>query len=193
MTETDDRNQPDEPHATNGIDDALPVAPQRTIGLGVDPEQMIRSDADARVILAMWVIRKSWLPLVVIGITVATIFITTQGRDINELEAQIVEVGEGRGLLNALLTPLGLAAFGSLMRIATFPLAWAAAYPLAHLETKDRHTDSNWLGKRLRLTQDRIQLTRGYASIRAPALQDVRQARRCPSLCRQRGRRPSPW
>ena len=163
MIEAADRNHSEEPPAPTGNAGAAGTGKR----VGLSPDQVIRNDTDARIVLGLWTIRKAWFPLFWIGITVATVWVVTQGRDFNELQARIAELETGSGLLEEALTPLGLAVFAIVMRLAALPLGWAAAFPLTLLETKDAHADTNWLGRQIRLWRDRVHLTRAYATLRA--------------------------
>jgi hypothetical protein len=166
MIDAADENHRDEPPAPTGSDDAPAGRTITSTRPGLTPQQVIRSDADARIILGLWTIRKAWLPLLWIGLTVATVYFTMQGRDFNELQDRIVELEQGNSLLQEVMSPLSLATLAVLMRLAVLPLGWAAAFPLTLFETQDDHTESNWFGRRTRLWRDRLHLARGYATLR---------------------------
>ena len=133
---------------------------------GLDPSSFIRSDFDATIILLLWCIRKSFFPLLWLGMLFATTYFVVAERDLLELESQTASLESPSAIAGALLSPFALVAIALIVRVAVGFLALAAAYPLSR-STKLRHyQDVRKMTQHVRLWRDRLYLTRAYRSLR---------------------------
>jgi hypothetical protein len=128
-----------------------------------DPSWAIRNDFDATIVLLLWCLRKSFFPLLWLGMTVATVVFTIVDRNPNEAAETLNSLSGPTDYAGALLSPLVLVVIAFTIRIGAGLLAFAAAYPLSAAATAN---DGPELGRFTRRWFDRIYLTRGYRALR---------------------------
>ena len=135
-------------------------------GDGFDPSSAIRSDFDATIILLLWCIRKSYFPLLWLGMSFATIAYAIAQRDVLELENQALSLDTPSEFVGALLSPLSIVAIAFIVRIAVGFLALAAAYPLSRSTKPHDHQDARTMTRHIRVWRDRLYLSRAFRSLR---------------------------
>jgi len=135
-------------------------------GDGFDPSAAITSDFDATIVLLLWCIRKSFFPLLWLGLSFATIYFAIARRDLLELEEQAASLSSPGEYLGALLSPLALVAIALIVRISVGILALAAAYPLSRSTTPRDHQDVRRMTQHIRVWRDRLYLSRAFRSLR---------------------------
>jgi hypothetical protein len=139
---------------------------ERTDDSGFDPSSAIRSDFDATVVLLLWCIRKSYFPLLWLGMSFAAISYAIARRDVLELENQALSLDTPSEFVGALLSPLSIVAIAFIVRIAVGFLALAAAYPLSRSTKPHDHQDVRAMTQHIRVWRDRLYLSRAYRSLR---------------------------
>ena len=135
-------------------------------GDGFDPSSAIKSDFDATIVLLLWCIRKSFFPLLWLGLLFATIYFAIARRDLLKLEEQASSLSSPGEYLGALLSPLALVAIALIMRISVGILALAAAYPLSRSTKPHDHQNVRAMTRHIRVWRDRLYLSRAYRSLR---------------------------
>jgi hypothetical protein len=128
-----------------------------------DPSWAIRNDFDATVVLLLWCIRKSFFPLLWLGLTFATIVFTIVDQNPNEATEGLSSLGGPTDYVGALVSPMALVVVAFAIRLGVGFLAFAAAYPLSAAATAN---DGPELGRFTRRWFDRMYLTRGYRALR---------------------------
>jgi hypothetical protein len=93
----------------------------------LDPSLALRDGTrDPRIVLGLWCLRKSFFPLIWLGLGVAVIVIG----DIQDLESGLPSFDNPGELLSNLLSPFGILVLAIGVRIGSNFLALAAAFPL---------------------------------------------------------------
>ncbi len=128
-----------------------------------DPSWAIRDHFDATLVLLLWCLRKSFVPLLWLGLTFATIVVTVLDQSPATITSDLTSLDDPMSYLGALISPLALVVVAFAIRISVGFLAFAAAYPLSAAATRD---DGPELGRFTRRWFDRIYLTRGYRALR---------------------------
>lgn len=131
-----------------------------------EPSSVIRDDNDATIILVLWCVRKSFFPLLWLGLSVATVFYVLVGRDVILIEEQVSSLTSPAQAARAFLSPFVLVAVAFLLRLSVGFLALIAAYPLSRSTTSDDHADVGWVGRHARVGKDRLYLSRAFRSLR---------------------------
>lgn len=133
---------------------------------GFDPTSVIRSDLDATVILALWCLRKLFLPLLWFGFLFATTYYIVADREVALLVDQVSSLASPSEAIGALLSPLIFIVVASVMRISVGFVALAAAYPLSRSTTTSDHSQAGWIGRHMRVGRDRLYLSRAFRNLR---------------------------
>jgi hypothetical protein len=127
--------------------------------LYADPDSALRPGrADALIVLSLWLGRRLFLPLLLIGLIFG--WITGQLRT---EESIIATWDSADDLVRALLTPLAGIALAVLIRIGVGFAALAAAWPLSRW---DRAQTAGTRGSFYRTAIDRWRLAQAYRSLR---------------------------
>lgn len=145
------------PATGGGHDGAMTTGEAGQRQLYADPESALRPGrADAIVVLSLWLARRLFLPLLLIGLIFG--LITGQLRTD---ESVIATWDSADDLVRALLTPLAGIALAILIRVGLAALA--AAWPLSRW---DRAQTAGTRGSFYRTAIDRWRLAQAYRSLR---------------------------
>lgn len=129
----------------------------------LDPNLALRpGDWDARAVLGLWVLRKSFFPLVWLGLSIAFIAFG----DPDALAAEIEVFDSPQAMVSAILSPLGVVVAAFVIRIASSLLALAAAFPLTLSTRHFDYAEGNRLTRFFHLWWDRLYQARAYRSLR---------------------------
>lgn len=128
-----------------------------------DPSQALRSgDADARLVLLLWCLRKSFYPLLWLGLSIAVIAFD----DVNALNRRFASLSNPSEVVASLLSPMAGVVFAFGVRIVVGVLALVSAYPLTKATTRADYTAVSRTGGFFRLWWDRLYMARAYRSLR---------------------------
>lgn len=132
-------------------------------GSGFDPASALRpSRADAYTVLVLWCARKSFVPLLWIGLAIAVWAL----RDVDAVLAEVAVLGDLEAMASDLLSPFALVVIAITVRILTAWTALAAAYPMTRWTRPTDYAHGrrkrSWIG----LWWDRLHLARGFRSLR---------------------------
>jgi hypothetical protein len=129
----------------------------------LDPDLALRpGDFDAHVVLVLWLLRKTFFPLLWLGMGVA---IVAYG-DVDSLETELSVFDSPGAMLAGLLSPLGLIVLALGVRIVTNFAALFAAYPLTLRSRPQHYTTGNLVARKFHLWRDRLYQARAYRSLR---------------------------
>ena len=129
----------------------------------LDPERAMRPGAfDARVVLFLWCLRKLFVPMLLLGASVAFLGYG----DPDAMSESLTAFDNPRDMLGAVLSPLGVLVAAIFLRITAGLLALAAAFPLTLSTGRHHYPESNRLTRMFRLWRDRLYQARAYRSLR---------------------------
>ena len=133
----------------------------------LDPDAVLRNGSfDPVALLLLWLARKSFLPVLWIGIGVAVV--TTQ--DIanlgDEVQRELESLDSLGAVFAALASPFSLILVALLLRFVVEVLALALAYPLTRWNRPSDYARRGSSGSYLRLWWDRIYLAQSFRSLR---------------------------
>lgn len=127
---------------------------------GLQPGDALRPGRfDATVLLLLWCLRKTFYPLLWIGIIGA---IVTDRFNTSLL----AKLDTGPEIFSAVLTPLVGIALAIMIRVLVGILSFALAYPLSRSNTSSDYAHGRRTHSSIRLWSDRLYLTRAYRSLR---------------------------
>lgn len=129
----------------------------------LDPELALRPGSmDAHLVLFLWCLRKTFIPLLLLGLSVA---IVAYG-DVDSLQGELNGFDDPKVLVSKLLSPLGVLVLAVGLRIVVNFAALGAAFPLA-MRSRSHHYDTgNRVARRFHLWRDRLYLARAYRALR---------------------------
>ncbi len=138
-----------------------------TAGDKPDPTSVLSDGTfDATALLVLWCIRKAFLPLLWIGLSVAVVL----GQDIASLGESLQRELEGLDtpgeLVSTLLSPFAGVIVAIVLRLAVGAAAFALAYPIARWNQPSDYPAGRRMGSYVRLWWDRVYLTRAYRAQR---------------------------
>ena len=119
-------------------------------------------DFDARVVLFLWCLRKMFVPMLWLGLSVATV---AYG-DPEAMSERLPAFDDPGQMLRAILSPLGVMVAAVGLRIVAGLLALAAAFPLTLSTVRQHYPQSNRITRLFRLWRDRLYQARAYRSLR---------------------------
>lgn len=126
---------------------------------------LVRDDLDARILAVLWVVRKTFPPMFMLGLSVAvTYFIVI--RDPEAFSERIGALSEPSELFGALLSPFSVAVLAVAIRIVVALAALVAAYPLTRVNGPDDYPQTNRVGRYWRMWWDRWQMSHAYRAER---------------------------
>ena len=133
----------------------------------LDPNSVLRNgEFDAAALLLVWCARKSFIPLLCIGLIIAVI--TTQ--DVANLGTEMQEELEGLTspgeFLASLVSPFAGVIIALVVRLASGGVAFALAYPLTRWNRTSDYARRGKSGSYLRMWWDRVYMTRSFRSLR---------------------------
>lgn len=131
-----------------------------------DPSSAIRSDTDATLVLALWCLRKSFFPMLWLGLSFATIVLVLINHETQTATERLASLDSPDEYLRALVSPMALVVLALAIRISVGFLALAAAYPLTASASLYEYPDAGRLGHVTRRWFDKLYITRGYRSLR---------------------------
>lgn len=128
----------------------------------IDPEQALRpGNIDANLVLLLWCVRKSFYPLLWVGLSIAIIALG----DIDAVGREFESLDSPQAIVSNLLSPFGIIVLAFGLRILGGFAGLAAAYPLT-LSTRHHHYTGNRIAGWFRLWWDRLYQARAYRSLR---------------------------
>lgn len=130
-----------------------------------DPAAVVRDDLDAKILVGLWFARKSYFPLLWLGLTVAAGYFVVV-RDPTAFGERIADLTTPGELIGALLSPFALVIAAIAMRIVVGLGALVAAYPLARGPRPDDYGHTNSIGRWWRSWWDRWKLSQSYRAFR---------------------------
>lgn len=118
--------------------------------------------ADARVVLGLWCLRKSFLPLMWLGLSIAVLGF----EDADAFNDRLAGLADPGDVFASLLSPMAgvVVAFG--VRIGVGLMALVSAYPFASATSRADHLASSRVRGLLRLWWDRLYIARAFRSLR---------------------------
>lgn len=129
----------------------------------LDPRVAIRQGTwDAYAVLVLWCMRRAFLPMLWIGLSVAVIALG-ELEAMTEVAASLEEPAE---LLSGLWSPIGLVAAAIGIRVTTNLLALAAVLPLTRSHRPEDQSSRWRLIRTIRAWKDRIRYARAYRALR---------------------------
>lgn len=128
----------------------------------LDPELAMRpGEFDAHAVLFLWCVRKSFYPILWLGLGVALLALG----DIEAVSREIETLDSPQAMLSGILSPFGPIIVAFVIRIAGSLLGLAAAFPLT-LTTRRSHYDGGSIPRWFHLWRDRLYQARAYRSLR---------------------------
>lgn len=128
----------------------------------LDPELALRhGDFDAHVVLFLWCVRKSFYPLLWLGLAVSVIAFG----DVDAVTREIESLDNPQAMLSSLLSPFGVIVVAFGIRIIASWLGLAAAYPLT-LSARRSPYEAVRISRWFHLWRDRLYQARAYRSLR---------------------------
>jgi hypothetical protein len=133
----------------------------RNIPAQFDPDLALRpGNADARVVLYVWLYRTSWLPVLWVGL----------------IMMQVAGAGDGIGtvdftdagtVMRELVSPLSGVIIALAIRVTSGWVALAFAYPMTRWTVPSQYGDRSGESSGTRMWLDRIRLTGAYRAMRS--------------------------
>lgn len=129
----------------------------------IDPSLALREGTgDPRIVLGLWCLRKTFFPLIWLGLVVAVVALG----DLESLDSRMPSFDSPGEMLSNLLSPFGVLVLAFGVRIVASVLGLVAAFPLT-LRTKHADYLTGWNGTAwFRVWFDRWRLAGAYRSLR---------------------------
>lgn len=138
-----------------------------------NPDQRLEGDDllrdgtfDPTALLLLWLARKSFFPVLWIGVGVAVIITRDIANLGDEVQRELDSLDSLGAALAVLASPFALIFVALLLRIIVDSLAFALAYPLTRFNRPSDYARRGRSGSYLRLWWDRVYLTRSFRSLR---------------------------
>ncbi|MGI9643414.1 MAG: hypothetical protein ACR2N9_11625 [Acidimicrobiia bacterium] len=133
----------------------------------LDPDAVLLDGSfDGTALLLLWLARKSFFPVLWIGIGIAVIVTQDIANLSREVQREIESLDSVGAVLAALASPFALILMALLLRLLVELLAFALAYPLTRWNRPSDYARRGSSGSYLRLWWDRVYLTRSFRSLR---------------------------
>ena len=133
----------------------------------LDTDAMLRDGQfDATALLLLWCMRKAFLPLLWIGLTVAVLTKRDDASLGDALEAEIEGLDSASEFWAALLSPFSGVLIALALRVVVGLFGFALAYPITRWNRPSDYARRGKVGSYVRLWWDRVYLVRAYRSLR---------------------------
>jgi len=142
------------------------VAERRTRPVVLAPEVVIRNDVDARILLGLWVARKSFFPLLLTGFIVAAAWFLIVAQDPETFVEGVNGITSPANAASQALSPFALAAAAIVMRLMVAAAALVTAYPLAAANHPSDYPRAGRIGRHFRTWWDRWKMSQSYRAFR---------------------------
>ena len=145
---------------------ASPTAADRQTGRVLEPARFIRSDVDAWILTVQWIVRSSFLPSILIGLTAAGVYMLAISHDTDSFLDRLSRLSTPAEQFQALFSPFAIVVVVIAARVAISLVALASAYPLTRETTMADHGHVSRFGGHLRVWRDRWKLAHALRTIR---------------------------
>lgn len=142
------------------------VAESRTRPIVLAPERVIRNDVDARILLGLWIARKSFFPLLMAGFIVAAAWFLVVVQDPETFVEGVNGITTPTTAASAAFSPFALVAVAVGMRLAIAVGALVAAVPLALANHPNDYPHAGHIGRHVRTWWDRWKMSQSYRAFR---------------------------
>ena len=133
----------------------------------LDPDDVLADGTfDATALLCLWLAKKSFFPLLWIGVGFAVIITRDIASLGDELQSEIEALDSIGDFLAALVSPFSVIIVALLLRIVVGLLAFGLAYPLSRWNRPSDYARRGSSGSYLRLWWDRVYMTQSFRSLR---------------------------
>lgn len=133
----------------------------------LDPNDVLRDGTfDAAALLVLWLARKSFFPILWIGVGVAVVVTQDIANLGDEVQREIEGLDSVGDVLAVLVSPFSLILVALVLRLVVEVLAFGLAYPLSRWNRPSDYARRGSSGSYLRLWWDRVYLTRSFRSLR---------------------------
>ncbi len=133
----------------------------------LDPNDVLREGTfDATALLVLWLARRSFLPILWVGIGVAVVITQDIANLGDEVQRELDSLDSLGAVFAALASPFSLILVALLLRFIVGALALALAYPLTRWNRHSDYARRGRSGSYLRLWWDRIYVAESLRSLR---------------------------
>lgn len=133
----------------------------------LDPNNLLRDGTfDAAALLVLWLARKSFFPILWIGVGVAVVVTQDVANLVDEVQREIEGLDSVGDVFAALVSPFSLIFVALVLRLVVELLAFGLAYPLSRWNRPSDYARRGSSGSYWRLWSDRVYLTLSFRSLR---------------------------
>lgn len=136
-------------------------------GQRLDPHDVLRDgEADSGALLVLWCARKTFLPLLWIGLTVAVLLTQDVANLGNAIEQELEGLDTPAEFLATLVSPFSGVLIAIVVRLIVGASAFALAYPFTRWNQSSDYPRGGRAGSHIRMWWDRVYMTRSFRSLR---------------------------
>ena len=133
----------------------------------LNPSDVLRDgELDSGALLVLWCARKSFFPLLWIGLIVAVLATQDVSSLGNEIQQEIESIDTPGEFFATLVSPFAGILIAFVVRLVVGGLAFLLAYPLTRWNRSSDYARGGKAGSYLRMWWDRVYMTRSFRSLR---------------------------